>query len=262
MLYLYWMLSENLFFTVFLWILIIVVSVLSLTLLIHLCIWLIMIFVGFTVDLKKDYEKPSKFYCKIFNLGYWSLYTLARVKVHKTGIEKVPFDRHFMFVSNHRSKFDNMVHSVALNKTELAYISKPENFKIPIGRRFMKRGCYIPIERQTRNSIKAIISAIELIKNDYASIGVFPEGTRSKTAELLPYKPGCFKIAEKAKCPIVVGVTQGTENIHKNHPWKKTDVYFDIIKVIYPEEYEEKSTVELSDYVYNLVKNYLDKGTI
>jgi len=256
------MLSDSLFITVLLWILIVIVSALCLVLVIHLCIWLMLIFVGLTVDLKKDYEKPSKFYCKVFNIGYWSLYTLANVVVHKTGIEKVPFDRHFMFVSNHRSKFDNMIHSVALRKTELAYISKPENFSIPIGRRFMKRGCYIPIARHTREGIHAILRAIDLVKKDYASIGVFPEGTRSRTTELLPYKPGCFKIAEKAKCPIVVGVTQGTENIHKNYPWKKTDVYFDIIKVIYPEEFEGKSTVEISDYVYNLVKTYLDKGSI
>ena len=67
------------------------------------------------------------------------------------------------------------------------------------------------------------------------------------------YKPGCFKIAVKSNCPIVVSSIYGTENIHKNFPWKRTDVYFDIIDVIYPEQYKDMNTIEIAKKVENLV---------
>lgn len=255
------MLTNNVFISAVLWILITLAGVLCLYIAMHVTIWIFLAIVGLPVSMKKIFDKPSKFHCKVFNLAYWSCCNVARVRIHASGIEQVPFDKHFMFVSNHRSKFDNMIHSIVLNKTELAFISKPENFKIPIGRHFMVRGCYMPIERNNpREGLKTILRAISLLNNDAVSIGVFPEGTRSKTLEMLDFKPGCFKIAEKTKCPIVVGVTQGTENIHKNYPWKPTHVNFDVIKVLYPQDYEGKTTVEISDMVYDLIKNHIEKG--
>lgn len=254
------MLASNVFLSILLWLLIALGSVVCAYLFMHLLIWIFLAVVGLPISMKKTFDKPSKFHCKVFNLAYWSCCNFVRIKIHKSGIEQVPFDKHFLFVSNHRSNFDNMIHSMVLNKTELAFISKPENFKIPIGRHFMVRGCYIPIERNNpREGLKAILRAISLINNDATSIGVFPEGTRSKTAELLEFKPGCFKIAEKTKCPIVVGVTQGTEKVHKNFPWKSTHVHFDVIKVLYAQDYEGKSTVEISDMVFNLMKDYLNR---
>lgn len=254
------MLTNNVFLTVILWFLIVLAGLVCLYIAMHLLIWIFLAVVALPISMKKTYDKPSKFHCKVFNLAYWSLCNLARVKIHASGIEQIPFDKHFFFVSNHRSKFDNMVHSMVLHKTELAFISKPENFKIPIGRHLMNRSCYLAIERNNpREGMKTILRAISLLGNDAVSIGVFPEGTRSKTTELLEFKPGCFKIAEKTKSPIIVGVTQGTEKIHKNFPWKPTHVYFDVIKVLYPQDYEGKTTVEISECVYALIKNHIDQ---
>lgn len=255
------MIINNVFLSILIYIFLALAGILCLYIIMHVLIWLLLAIVGLPISMKKTFDKPSKFHCKLFNLAYWSCCNVARVKIHSSGIEQVPFDKHFLFVSNHRSKFDNMIHSMVLKDTELAFISKPENFKIPIGRHFMVRGCYLPIERNNpREGLKTILRAISLLGNDAVSIGVFPEGTRSKTCDLLDFKPGCFKIAEKTKCPIVVGVTRGTEMIHKNYPWKPTHVYFDVIKVLYPQDYEGKTTVEISDLTYELIKDFIKKG--
>ena len=96
---------------------------------------------------------------------------------------------------------------------------------------------------------------IEYIKEDKVSIGIFPEGSRSKDGQLQEFKPGAFKIAEKALCPVIVCSMKGTINIHKNWPWKKTEIYMDILDVIDPSIWKEKNTVEVSEYAHNLILN-------
>lgn len=247
--------------TVVYYILIAIATLLALLILPHLLIWFTLIIFGLPVSTKKVYDKPSKFYSWLFNLGYWSLLTCGRAKIHVTGLEKLPQDTKFMFVSNHRSKFDNMVHSYVLRKYPLAFVSKKENFNIPIGKHFMTRSCYLSIDRgNIKQGLTIIQRGIEYLKNDVTNIGVFPEGTRSTDLKVLDFKPGCFKIATKSEKPIVVSTTRGTENIHKNFPFKKTDVYFDILDVIYPEKYKDITTVEIAKKVENLVVQKIENN--
>ena len=67
-------------------------------------------------------------------LDGWIL-ALCRVKIHVTGLEKVPTDTEYLFVSNHRSNFDPMVQWWVLRRWRLAFVSKPSNMrKFVIGR--------------------------------------------------------------------------------------------------------------------------------
>ena len=76
---------------------------------------------------------------------------------------------------------------------------------------------------------------------------------------LYPFRPGVFKIAEKCKVPIVVCTLQGTRDILKNGlKLKHTDVRLHLVDVIRPEDYAGKKTVEISDMVWELMKNDLD----
>lgn len=237
----------------------ILVCIIALDILLHLLFWLCALITSLTIT-KEEYTKPSKFYTKFLVFSYKYLIHVARVKVHVTGYEKVDFDKKFMLVSNHRSKFDNFIHCAFLDKANLAYISKPENFKIPMAGKLMKRCLYLPIQRgNPREGLKTILKAVDYIKNDLTCIGVFPEGTRSKDGNLLEFKPGCFKISEKSASPIVVCCMQGTENISKNWPWKKTDVYFDILEVIEPSVWQDKKTVDVAQYTHDLILNNINK---
>ena len=220
----------------------------------QLLLWIFWIFVNLSINKKKEYSETSRFYNWTFVLWYRYMMIAGHLKVHVTGYDKVPFGKRFLLVSNHCSKFDNFVQCAVLRKTQMAYVSKPENFKIPIGGRFMRRGLYLSMPRgNTREEFKTVMKAIEYIKADKVSIGIFPEGTRSKDGLLHEFKPGAFKIAEKAKCPIVVCSMKGTFDIHKNWPWKLTHVYMDILDVIEPSVWEEKNTVEVSQYAHDLI---------
>ena len=192
-------------------------------------------------------------------LWYRYMMIAGRLKLHVTGYEKVPFGQRFLLVSNHCSKFDNFIQCAVLKKTQLAYISKPENFKIPIGGRLMRRGLYLPIDRDnTREGLKTILKAIDYIKSDKVSVGIFPEGKRCES--LGEFKPGAFKIAEKTKCPILVCCMKGTSEIHKNWPWKRTDIYMDILEVLEPSVWEGKTTVDVSNYAHDIILNDINNS--
>ncbi len=207
--------------------------------------------------LGKPGERNSKFYR--FFLGYhitWILFFL-RVKVKVSGEEKLQGLGRFLLVSNHRSNYDPMVTMKGLKKYQLGFLSKPENFKVFALGRVIKQCCFLPIDRENpRNAIMTLRKASDLIKADQVSIGVYPEGTRSKDCNLLPFHDGVFKIAQMANVPIVVMTTTGTEKIKKNTPFRKSIVNLDIVKVIDTEQVNALTTHQIGDIVReDFIKN-------
>ena len=182
---------------------------------------------------KREYDMNSPFYRFLLDSGTALLLWGARVKIHTTGFEKVPTDRKLLFVSNHRSNFDPLVTWRVFKEWKLAYVSKPSNFKIPFFGRIVRKCCFLAIDRENpRNAIVTINKAAQLLRNQEVSVGIYPEGTRSKSSQLLPFHNGVFKIAQRADADIVVLAVSGTENIHKNYPWRRSRVYLDVLEVI------------------------------
>ncbi len=222
-----------------------------------LLFWFLLWLCCFYVPVGKEYEKPSRFHLFLLNAAYWFVCSAARAKIHVTGLEKLPKDKRFLFVSNHLSRFDNMAQCVALRKEPLVFISKPSNFKIPIGRHLMTRCCYISIDRDSpKKAVKSIMKAAELISSGAASVGVYPEGHRGTSYDLQEFKAGCFKAASKSGCPVVVSTICGTEKIHKNFPFRKTHIYIDILEVT---EIGSEKTTEFVPKIKSIMQNNLEK---
>ena len=189
------------------------------------------------VDEKREYERNSPFYRALLYSATACCVKLLRIHVHTEGIDKLPKDGRFLLVGNHRSNFDPILTWYVLKDRDLAFISKAENFRIPIFGRIIRRCCFMAIDRENpRNAIKTIDKAADLMEEDEVSIAVYPEGTRSKECVLLPFHNGVFKIAQKASVPIVVAAIQGTEQIHKNYPRRRSDIRLEIVETI-PSDY-------------------------
>lgn len=197
----------------------------------------------------KEYEKISRFYRFIAIRHVKLALRLCRVKVVVSGTEKLEnAGDAYLLVCNHRSNLDPLALLAALKDKKLACISKPENFKIPFVGKVIRKCLFLPIDRQNaRNALKTINRAAELIKNGVASYAVYPEGTRSKSKNMLEFHDGVFKIAQKAGSAVVVAGVRGTENAHLNAPMKKTAVYLDILDVIDKERVTALSSHELAD---------------
>lgn len=204
-----------------------------------------------------EYETHSRFYRRLLNGATAFAVRLLGIHVHCQGLEKLPQGR-FLLVGNHRSNFDPIVTWYALKDRDLAFLSKAENFKIPIFGRIIRKCCFLPIDRQDpRKAMTAINQAATLLENDQVSIGVYPEGTRSKECVLLPFHNGVFKIAKKARVPIVVMAIQGTENIHKNYFRRISVVEIKIVEVISAEEIAQMRTAVIGQIVHGSLERAL-----
>ena len=178
----------------------------------------------------------------------------CNVRTHVIGEEKIPKDGRFLFVANHRSLFDPLALFHALRAYNLAYISKPSNMKLPVLGAIAAGACFLPIDRTNdREALKTILCAADYLKRDLCSVCIFPEGTRSKTKELLPFHHGSFKIAQRAKVPLVIAAVSGTNQVKKNILRRHTDVYIDILEVIPAEEVKAQTTAALSDHARELI---------
>lgn len=207
------------------------------------------------VDPRKEYEKNSPFYRFLVDCVSAAMIRFLRIRVHITGFEQVPEGSRVLFVSNHRSNFDPIITWYVMKKWKIAYISKPSNFRIPFFGRIIRKCCFLPIDRENpRNAIITINKAAGLLQKQEVSIGIYPEGTRSKSGILLPFHNGVFKIAKKADAPVVVFSIIGTEKIAKRTPFRATDVYLDVLKVFDREYVKGHKTDELGASARSLIE--------
>lgn len=198
------------------------------------------------VDTKKEYTEDSAFYRMLLYGASAAAIKLLGVRVHTTGLELLPKGTNLMFVGNHLSNFDPIIQWLVLKEWRLAFVSKKANFGIPIFGRFIRRCCFLEIDRENPlNGMAAIGKAGKLLKKGELSVGVYPEGTRNRTQRLLPFHNVVFRMAIKAEKPIAVMAIRGTENIHKNVFRRRSDVYLDIIKVIPTEEVKKMKYEEI-----------------
>ena len=189
---------------------------------------------------------------------------LFRIKVISKNLDKLPKEENFFLVCNHLSNFDPIIHIYALKKCNISYIMKKEIMSIPLVGWWLKKTGFLVLDRKdNRQAAQIMVEAIKRCKNK-ENIGVFPEGTRSRSGELLPLKSGAFKIPQKAEIPIVVGHLFGTNEVKKRYPFKSTKINFEIIDLMANTELKEITTNEISDKISNILiqKNeYFKKQT-
>ena len=163
------------------------------------------------------------------------------------GLDKLP-DTPFLFVCNHRSGFDPLIVIGWLDKYNIAFVSKPSNLEIPGVGKTVRHVGYLALNRENnREALKTILQAADYLKRGVCSIGIYPEGTRSRSGELLPFHAGSFKIAQKAGVPVAVACVRGTENVKKHHFLLPTPVELEILELIPVERVKAMSTADLAD---------------
>lgn len=221
--------------------------------------FVILFICGLFVNPKKEYDDDSKFFRFLLYTSTAFAIWLLRIRIHTTGIENIPEDTLPLFVSNHRSCYDPVLQWHVLKKWNPAFISKPENFKVPFFGRIIRKCCFLAIDRESpKKALLTINRAARLIKKGEVSIGVYPEGTRSKTCELLPMHSGVYLIAQKACVPIVVLTVTGTENIHKRTPFRASDIYIDVVDIISTEDVKAVKTDVLGERITAKMAEKLD----
>jgi len=157
-----------------------------------------------------------------FHARLWARLSLAMagVRVAVRGAELLP-DGPVIFMSNHQSNFDILALEATMPR-RIYWIAKKELFDIPVFGPSMRRGGYIPLDRSDgRKALKSMDNAATIIRTG-KSVVMFPEGTRSKDRNLLPFKRGGFLLALKAGVPVVPVTINGSGRIN---PAGRTRLY-------------------------------------
>jgi 1-acyl-sn-glycerol-3-phosphate acyltransferase len=191
--------------------------------------------------------------------GLWARFGLflAGVRLETGNIDKVPVGKPLIFMGNHQSNFDILALYAAL-PVHFSWIAKEELFRIPFFGFAMRRAGYIPLDRgDGRRALKSMDEAARKIRNG-VSVIVFPEGTRTRDGNLLPFKRGGFLLAARAGVPIVPFTINGTARIN---PAKTLRLQKGDVRICFSDPIETTgSTGKKRDDLIDRVRNAIEQG--
>lgn len=144
-------------------------------------------------------------------------------KMTVLGQENIPSDGAVLFTGNHRSYADIPMIYCTCGKL-VGFVAKKEIGKVPFLSWWMTNmNCLFMDRKDLRQSLKIILAAIENVKAGY-SMCIMPEGTRNHNDEMLPFKEGSFKIAEKTGCRIIPVSIVNSDGLYELHrPWVRAE---------------------------------------
>ncbi|MGL4563582.1 MAG: lysophospholipid acyltransferase family protein [Brevinema sp.] len=160
---------------------------------------------------------------RIFPLAAWSIHSWARSvffiagqKISIEGLENIDPEKRYVIIANHGSFSDILAISIAISQP-VSWILKEGLLKIPGLNILFKLGVGIPIKRSdARTSQKIISQNIMKLKNGWnPHIIIYPEGTRSLTGSINPFKRGFIKIMKEYELDILPITLCGFHNFYK-----------------------------------------------
>ena len=217
------------------------------------------------VDQSVPQEEDDKLYRVVTDLVIQAALPVLRIRTKVTGMEKMPKEGRFLLVSNHCDNSDPILLLRAFAKYQLAFVSKQENSDMfVIGPMMHKIQCQLINRENDREALKTILNCIRILKEDKASVGVFPEGgILSEDGKLHRFRPGVFKIAQKAGVPIVVCTLHNTKEVVKNlKSFRGTKTELHVLEVIPAEELKGVSTIDIARRVHKLMADDLGPDLI
>ncbi|MCR5684788.1 MAG: 1-acyl-sn-glycerol-3-phosphate acyltransferase [Lachnospiraceae bacterium] len=195
---------------------------------------------------------------KFIKVGFRMVLWAAGAKVTVKGVENIPKDRACLFTSNHRSYVDVPLGYISVPGIT-GFVAKKEIKKVPFLSWWMTNLNCLFIDRENlRQSLQIILEAIEKVNNG-VSVFIMPEGTRNQMDELLPFKEGSFKIAEKSGCPVVPVAISNTDAVYEKHrPWvHKAKVVIHYGQPIYTENMTKEDKKALVPKVMDEIRRML-----
>lgn len=169
---------------------------------------------------KKDPKKRDRIAFRQIQWTFGVLLKITGTKIEVRGKENIPeAGNSVLYVSNHRSYFD-IICTYVLMKGDTGYVAKQEFGNIPVFMTWMKYiHCLLLDRSDPKKAIRTMNSGVDELKNG-VSLWICPEGTRTKTdsdLEMMEFKAGSFKLAEKSKRPVLPVALTGTRNIYEGN---------------------------------------------
>jgi 1-acyl-sn-glycerol-3-phosphate acyltransferase len=197
-------------------------------------------------------------------MGYYIfspvILAISMVRVKATGQNNI-LDVPAIYAANHASQLDIPIMCTRVNRP-MFFIAKIELKKVPILSQYIKVVGMILVDRKNRERAMASMrTAIQDIQGG-KSIAAFPEGTRTKTGELLPFKKGIFTIAKEGRIPIVPIAIVGSAKALASGSFfiRPATVELRILPALNSDEFFNMSIEEMADYTRSLIQQEIEKG--
>lgn len=181
----------------------------------------------------------------------WPVMVENRDKLHRDGA--------CVMVANHLSLLDILV--LFRLFTHFKWVSKVENFRVPLIGWNMRLNRYIPLKRGEKASVIEMMQLCEETLAQGNPIMMFPEGTRSPNGRMRAFKPGAFDLALRTRAPIQPLVIRGTADalpkrgfiLKGRHP-----ISLKVLDVLQPESFESATAEELTRRIHSLIAGHLE----
>ena len=174
--------------------------------------------------------------------------------------ENLPDEDGFVVVSNHQGYADIIALILAMDGRQLGFVAKDSLEKVPYLGKWIKniRGLFIR-RGDTREALKCLNQGSELVKKGY-NLAIFPEGTRSRGPKMGKFKAGSFKLATKAKAPIVpVTISGSYKCFEEKGYWEPCKIKVMIHPPIETKDMDRKQIMEIEKSIPATIQNGLSE---
>lgn len=210
---------------------------------------------------RKNPDKQIAICRKIIHWTFVFILKIAGADITVDGQENIP-EGAVLYVGNHRSLLDILTTYIQI-PGGVGYVAKIELNKFPVFNQWMRGiNCLFLDRDNIREGLKTILKGVEELKKGY-SMFIFPEGTRSHTDEMLPFKEGSTKMAEKAKVPIIPVAITGTADLFENNNGlcvKPARVHISFGEPIIISDLSKEDKKFLGAYTQGIIKEMLEKN--
>jgi 1-acyl-sn-glycerol-3-phosphate acyltransferase len=179
-------------------------------------------------------------------------------KIKIDGRQKAQKGKAYIIISNHQSILDILVMNCL--RYRFRWISKIENYKVPVLGWYLRMAKYITIDRGNKESKSEMLERSALSLRKGISIMMFPEGTRSPDGEIGHFKLGAFQLAHMTDKSILPVIVDGTGGILPKHGLIFSGGHKIKIKVldpVHPGSFGTADTEELASKFRTLMVNEL-----
>ncbi len=199
----------------------------------------------------------------ILNLfaSFWAclyIWLMPLWSVTISGRDKMDFHKGYVLVSNHQSQLDILV--LYRLFFPFRWVSKAEVFRLPfIGWNMVLNG-YIKLKRGNKESVEKMMQDCRNLLANNISVFFFPEGTRSKTGVLSPFKPGAFILAKEMKISILPVAINHTKDALPKHSLRfrgRHRMSVTVLDEIPFSEFENEEIEDLAERVRCLIGSHV-----
>ncbi len=187
---------------------------------------------------------------------------LIGMELEVRGEENLWKHRPAVFVFNHQSKADLLV-ILKLLRQDVAGVGKKEIRNMPIIGQVLEFGGAVLIDRKnSKSAIEAMKPLVDVIQKEGKSVVIAPEGTRSPTGRLLPFKKGAFHLAMQAGVPIVPVVIHNSMDVAPkgDFVFRPAKVVVDVLAPISTKRWSGRKMSEHTNAVRQRFLDALDQG--